>query len=613
MTSYWQMRRQSRRARRAGMQPMLVIGSDGQFPTPLGVILTRLAWRYRSELAPIFTAGAVLAAGWWLHAAHPHWWTYLVGLSAVSAWILVAFGARIGLPRLAERVYAGSVTCAAGGWLAAAALAGPLAGPLPQVLGVGAVVLAVPWWAHRRRRAKVRVQRTLAAWPDISRAIGLPGSAVMSADVDLWGWRARLRLARGQTIADVTARIPAIESALGTFRGAVRVYPTRDDKANRCEVRVLGTDPHAEAIPWPGPSARSITGPVDLGPFEDAEPCRVSFLRRHTLFAGTTGSGKSGGLNVLIGTLAACDDVVIWAIDLKKGMELRPWAPCIDRLATTPEETARLLADAVAILQARAAYLAGIGRRVWEPAPRMPALVIIIDEYAELADEAPGAIGDADSIARLGRAVAVTLVAATQRPTQKAMGQGAVRSQMDTRICFRVRERRDVDLILGQGMVAAGWSAHTLNAPGKFLVSASEQTTPKRARAYLVTDDDVARMVTHYASHRPQLDDVSRAALNARPAAAERAPWYLTDPHRDAGEPGETSYGDDSTRSEDVLWGALCDVPEDGADVAELMRMTGMRRSTVYKYLAQLAEQGRAIQVGWGRWRAADPGEGHDE
>jgi len=48
-------------------------------------------------------------------------------------------------------------------------------------------------------------------------------------------------------------------------------------------------------------------------------------------------------------------------------------------------------------------------------------------------------------------AVAVTLIAATQRPTQKAVGQGALRSQMDVRVCFRVRERRDVDLILGQG------------------------------------------------------------------------------------------------------------------------------------------------------------------
>jgi S-DNA-T family DNA segregation ATPase FtsK/SpoIIIE len=74
----------------------------------------------------------------------------------------------------------------------------------------------------------------------------------------------------------------------------------------------------------------------------------------------------------------------------------------------------------------------------------MPALVIVVDEYAELAETAPAATSDADSIARCGRAVAVTLVAATQRPTQKAMGQGALRSQMDVRICFRVRERKDV-------------------------------------------------------------------------------------------------------------------------------------------------------------------------
>jgi len=391
--------------------------------------------------------------------------------------------------------------------------------------------------------------------------------------------------------------------ALGTFRGALRVHPTPDDKANRCELRVLGTDPHAEAIGWPGPSTRSITKPVELGPFEDAEPCRVSFLRRHALLAGTTGSGKSGGLNVLIGSLAACEDVVIWAIDLKKGMELGPWAPCIDRLATTPRAAAALLAEAVAILQARAAWLAGTGRRVWEPSPGMPALVIIVDEYAELADEAPEAMNDTDSIARLGRAVAVTLVAATQRPMQKAMGQGAVRSQMDTRICFRVRERRDVDLILGQGMLAAGWHAHTLNAPGKFLISSPEHTTPRRARAYLVTDDDVARAVAHFAVIRPQLDDVSRAAIHG--PAAESAAWYETgDAQNDAGEPADIPGSHQTTTPEDSLWLALCMAPEEGADITELLRASGMSRPTLYRHLAQHAQAGRAIQVSRGRWRA---------
>src|ERR1019366_7076780 len=119
-------------------------------------------------------------------------------------------------------------------------------------------------------------------------------------------------------------------------------------------------------------------------------------LRRHGLFGGATGSGKSGGINVLMGNLTACTDVGIWAVDLKRGMELGPWAACIDRLATTPAEARTLLADAVAILEARAAHLAALGNRVWEPSPDMPALVIIIDEYADLAESAPDATSDAD-------------------------------------------------------------------------------------------------------------------------------------------------------------------------------------------------------------------------
>ena len=293
-----------------------------------------------------------------------------------------------------------------------------------MLLVLATLVLAVPWWAHRRRRAKVRVERLLAAWPEIAPAVGLAGSRVMSAVVDLWGWRARFALARGQTITDVIAKLPAIESGLGTFRGAARVYPTPDDLANRFELRVLDKDPHADAITWPGPSVASITEPIDLGPFEDAMPATVLLLRRHALFGGATGSGKSGGLNVLMGNLTACTDVVIWAIDLKRGMELGPWASCLGRLATTPAEARALLADAVAILEARAGHLAATGQRVWAPSPDWPVLIIVIDEYAELVESAPEATGDADSIARRGRAVAVTLIAATQRPDAEGHGPG---------------------------------------------------------------------------------------------------------------------------------------------------------------------------------------------
>jgi S-DNA-T family DNA segregation ATPase FtsK/SpoIIIE len=592
--------------RRYGLQPMIVMDSGSRLPDSAVLLIFRWAWRYRSELAPLFAAWCMLLAGWLLHARYPTWWWGILCLAAAALSGLLIFGQRIGLSALAERLYAALVVATAGGWLAAATVAGPWRDRLPQFLLIGGLVLAVPWWAHRRRRARVRVERKLEAWPEVAQAVGLAGSQVMSAVVDMWGWRARFRLARGQTIDDVRAKLPAIESGLGVFRGAARVYPTPDDLAHRFELRVLSADPHADAITWPGPSVTSITEPIDLGPFEDAPPATVLFLRRHGLLGGVSGSGKSGGLNVLIGNLTACADVVIWAIDLKRGMELRPWASCIARLATTPAEARALLADAVAILEARAATLAASGLRVWQPAPDTPALIIVVDEYGELADDAPDATRNADSIARRGRAVAVTLIAATQRPTQKAMGQGALRSQMDIRISFRVRERKDVELILGQGMLAAGWHAHTLNAPGKFLISAPEHDTPRRARAYLVTDEAVTATAARHASQRPELDETSQRAITGHAQAHPDEPAHDTDPEHQVSD--ENSPESSRDAPEAILWAALSLAPEEGISVPGLMTATGMGRRWVYYRLRELAETGRAIQTTQGNWRTTELG-----
>jgi FtsK/SpoIIIE family len=602
MSRYRQIRRHARQARRAGMQPMMVINSADPLPELAAVTIARWAWRYRSELAPLAVVCLGAGLGSYAHAALSSRWPLILGAASTAAWVLAAFGARVGLPTRLERLYVAATVLACGTWDGLAAAIGPLTSPLPQALCVGGLLLSVPWWANRRRRAKVRVERTIATWPVIATHIGLAGSEIMSATVDLWGWRALLRLARGQTITDVMAKIPAIESGFGTHRNAIRVHPTSDDLANRCELRVLDRDPHADAIPWHGPSATSITEPIDLGPFEDAEPCRVLFLRRHAILGGATGSGKSGGLNDLLASLAACQDVVIWAIDLKRGMELQPWAPCIDRLATTPAEAAALLADAVTILYARAQHLADHGRRDWHPSGRMPALVIIIDEYAELAEQAPRALKHADTIARLGRAPAVTLVIATQRPTQKVMGQGAVRSQMNIRIAFRIQEQRDVDLILGQGMLKAGWHAHKLNAPGKFLIWSPEHDTPRRARAYLITDDDVQQAVARHAPTRPRLDAISRHALTAAPTATAVIPE--PDEVGDSNRVDPDPPADERDTAENALWLTLCMAPEEGCEIAELIRLTGMTRSTLYRRLREHARQGHTIQVSRGHWRA---------
>jgi hypothetical protein len=582
-----QMRRQARKLSRQGVQPMMLISSDDRLPDMIGVVIGRWLWRYRSELAPIYIASLTALAGWLLHATHPGWWPAILATAIVPVPVLVCIGHRIGLTNRAERLYAATVVVAIGTWLAATTAEGVTSRPLPQLLLIGGVLLSVPWWAHRRRRARVRVERTLAAWPEIANAVGLTGSRIMSAVVDAWGWRARIALRRGHTIADALGKLPAIESALGTRPGAVRIEPDRA-RADHFLMRVLHTDPRERPIPWRTPDIQSITQPVPLGVFEDATTAAALLLRRNALVGGVVGSGKSGVLNVILAALAQCEDVVIWGVDLKGGMELRPWVPSLDRLATTPEQAIAVLREAVTELERRAVESSQLGARVWEPTKTQPALVIVIDEYAELPE---AATVYTDSIARRGRAVAVNIIAATQRPTQKAMGHGAARSQMDVRISLRVRERRDVDLILGQGMYQAGWYAHILDAPGKFLISAPEHPNPKRARAYLITDADVASTATRAAAHRPVLNP----------------PHPVPDPHA-VPTPNVQHPESIPEAAEERLSSALSAAPERGISVPELMKITGMSRRTLYRRLTDYVTTGRAIQVRRGHYRAAGDG-----
>jgi S-DNA-T family DNA segregation ATPase FtsK/SpoIIIE len=169
------------------------------------------------------------------------------------------------------------------------------------------------------------------------------------------------------------------------------------------------------------------------------------------------------------------------------------------------------------------------------------------------------------------------------------MGKGAVRSQMDVRICLRVRERRDAELILGQGMLAAGWHAHTLDAPGKFLLSAPGLDQPRRARGYLLTDPDVEATARRHAAGRPRLDPLSADA----PAVEDVIDAEVVD--EATGEP------------EALLWTALRTAPPEGHPISILMNTTGMGRTWIYDRLQQHADAGRVTQVTRGRWRATNP------
>jgi S-DNA-T family DNA segregation ATPase FtsK/SpoIIIE len=137
-------------------------------------------------------------------------------------------------------------------------------------------------------------------------------------------------------------------------------------------------------------------------------------------------------------------------------------------------------------------------------------------------------------------------------------------------------------------MLTAGWNA--LNAPGKFLISAADHDTPRRARAYLLTDQAVTDTAARHADLRPSLDPVSTSALGTY---SENEPADLDD---DPDGPGT------------LLWAALSIAPEQGVSVADLVAATGRSHRWVNYRLRALAESGQVIQVKRGTWRAADRG-----
>jgi S-DNA-T family DNA segregation ATPase FtsK/SpoIIIE len=158
-------------------------------------------------------------------------------------------------------------------------------------------------------------------------------------------------------------------------------------------------------------------------------------------------------------------------------------------------------------------------------------------------------------------------------------------------------------------MLRAGWNAHKLNAPGKFLVSAPEHDIPRRARAYLMTDEMVTQTSAWHSRIPRQLDEISRhGMLNAstfpapafQPEYDDREEW---DDSEDV--PAEASGENQQDDPEEILWAVLWAAPPEGIPVREIISATGMSRRWVFYRLQRMADQGIAVQTTRGHWRAA--------
>jgi S-DNA-T family DNA segregation ATPase FtsK/SpoIIIE len=89
----------------------------------------------------------------------------------------------------------------------------------------------------------------------------------------------RVVLRKGTTADQAISKMAAIESGFGLRPGSVRVFPDQT-RADRFIMRVIENDPHAQPIPWPGPSITSVTKPVEIGVSIHGLSCDVTPLRR---------------------------------------------------------------------------------------------------------------------------------------------------------------------------------------------------------------------------------------------------------------------------------------------------------------------------------------------
>ena len=311
----------------------------------------------------------------------------------------------------------------------------------------------------------------------------MKGFTVTRVERDKIGRTVHVKLAGGRTAAEVQRLASNLDALFEARVGGVRVQAD-PAAAHLVQLRVLPKDPLERSIAWPGPAAGSIADPVPLGVDEQGQVVRVNLLGQHVLVAGVTGSGKSTVCEVLVRSLLAMDDVAVWLVDCKPGgVEFGRFRKQAARFASEPTDVVQLLTAARDEITERGRVMSENGLQAYPVSTERRALVVVIDELAELPAEGKAIV---DSIVRLGRAMRVGIVCATQRPSASALGElgGNLRSQLTCTIGLRVRTPAESRIVFGEAAQADGWRADRLTVRGSFLLKDDDHGEPIPARAF---------------------------------------------------------------------------------------------------------------------------------
>jgi S-DNA-T family DNA segregation ATPase FtsK/SpoIIIE len=255
----------------------------------------------------------------------------------------------------------------------------------------------------------------------------------------------------------------------------------------------------------------------------------------HLLVAGATGSGKSVCLNGIISSLlftATPDQVQMLFIDPKR-VELTVYngiPHLIKEVITDARLAAGALFEMTREMDTRYERFAKAGVRKIEeynakfPDEKLPFIVIVIDELADLMMIAPGKVETTICrLAQLARATGIHLVVATQRPSVDVI-TGIIKANIPSRIAFAVSSQVDSRTILD--MVGA----ERLLGRGDMLFLPIDAPKPVRAQGALITGSEVSRVVEFWARQaRPDnlLDvEISPIEDDDRAQREVDALWY---------------------------------------------------------------------------------------
>ncbi|ECF6603001.1 DNA translocase FtsK [Salmonella enterica] len=259
----------------------------------------------------------------------------------------------------------------------------------------------------------------------------------------------------------------------------------------------------------------------------------------HLLVAGTTGSGKSVGVNAMILSIlykAQPEDVRFIMIDPKM-LELSVYEGIphlLTEVVTDMKDAANALRWSVNEMERRYKLMSALGVRnlagynekiaeaarmgrpipdpYWKPGDSMdvqhpvleklPYIVVLVDEFADLMMTVGKKVEELIArLAQKARAAGIHLVLATQRPSVDVI-TGLIKANIPTRIAFTVSSKIDSRTILDQG------GAESLLGMGDMLYSGPNSTMPVRVHGAFVRDQEVHAVVQDWkARGRPQYVD----------------------------------------------------------------------------------------------------------